>query len=310
MICRPGQSRPNNRDNIPMTTGAKGHNRRRASSASTKGGAKRVRPAQAHASVVRWPEFAVDAVDQRSIAGPFDIIGDVHGCLDELKMLLKTLGYKPQAQGGMTPPEGRRLLFVGDLIDRGPRNVDVLRFVTRLIADGVARSVLGNHDDKARRWMIGNNVTVAHGLDVTVDEMADVGADERAAFAELLASFPTHLWLDGGALVVAHAGLTDELFGQSGGKVRSFALYGATNGERDEYGLPVRLDWAADYGGEALVVYGHTPRWSPRWLNNTANIDTACCFGGHLTALRYPEREIVQVKAHRAYAQSARPLPD
>ena len=99
--------------------------------------------------------------------------------------------------------------------------------------------------------------------------------------------------------------------GRGSGKVRDFALYGETTGETDEFGLPVRYNWAAEYRGSAMVVYGHTPVPEPEWLNRTVNIDTGCVFGGKLTALRYPEKEFVSVPAARTYCEPARPfLPD
>ena len=105
------------------------------------------------------------------------------------------------------------------------------------------------------------------------------------------------LCLDDGKLVVAHAGMKEEMQGRGSGKVRDFALYGETTGETDEFGLPVRYNWAAEYRGKAMVVYGHTPVPEPEWLNRTINIDTGCVFGGKLTALRYPEKELVSVPA-------------
>jgi protein phosphatase len=90
--------------------------------------------------------------------------------------------------------------------------------------------------------------------------------------------------------------------------VRGFALYGETTGETDEFGLPVRYNWAADYRGTATVAYGHTPVPAPEWLNRTINIDTGCVFGGSLTALRYPERELVSVPAAQVYAEPAKPF--
>ena len=113
---------------------------------------------------------------------------------------------------------------------------------------------------------------------------------------------------DDGKLVVAHAGMKEEMQGRGSGKVRDFALYGETTGETDEYGLPVRYNWAAEYRGKAMVVYGHTPVAEPEWLNRTINIDTGCVFGGKLTALRYPERELVSVPALRTYYESAKPF--
>jgi protein phosphatase len=118
----------------------------------------------------------------------------------------------------------------------------------------------------------------------------------------------SHYVLDDGKLVVAHAGLKESMQGRGSGQVRSFALYGETTGESDEFGLPVRHDWAAEYRGRATVVYGHTPVPEPEWLNGTINIDTGCVFGGRLTALRYPERELVSVEAARTYCQPVKPL--
>ena len=96
--------------------------------------------------------------------------------------------------------------------------------------------------------------------------------------------------------------------GRGSRRVREFALYGETTGETDEFGLPVRGAWALDYRGPATVVYGHTPVPEPEWLNNTINIDTGCVFGGELTALRWPERELVSVPAAREYYAPARPF--
>ena len=115
--------------------------------------------------------------------------------------------------------------------------------------------------------------------------------------------------LDGGRLVVAHAGLIERYHGRASGRVREFCLYGQTTGETDEYGLPVRYPWATEYRGRAVVVYGHTPVPAAEWLNNTLCLDTGCVFGGRLTALRYPERTLVSVPAARVYHPPARPFP-
>ncbi len=127
--------------------------------------------------------------------------------------------------------------------------------------------------------------------------------------ADFLDGLVSHYVLDDGKLVVAHAGMKEEMQGRGSGKVRDFALYGETTGETDEFGLPVRYDWAKEYRGQAMVVYGHTPVPEPEWLNRTVNIDTGCVFGGKLTALRYPEKEFVSVPAARTYCEPARPVP-
>jgi diadenosine tetraphosphatase ApaH/serine/threonine PP2A family protein phosphatase len=129
--------------------------------------------------------------------------------------------------------------------------------------------------------------------------------EQVTAFLDNLVS---HYVLDDGKLVVAHAGMKEELQGRSSGRVRAFALFGETIGETDEFGLPLRYNWAAGYRGSTTVVYGHTPTPEPEWLNRTINIDTGCVFGGKLTALRYPEKELVSVPALREYYPPARPL--
>lgn len=257
------------------------------------------------ATVVREPL----PVDRRGEHGPFDIIGDVHGCITELTELLARLGYVRDADGVPRHPEGRRALFLGDLVDRGPGVAEVLRLVMRMAHAGAALCLPGNHDDKLLRKLRGGNVVVAHGLQESLDSLATQPRAFTRAVMRFLAALPSHLVLDGGALVVAHAGMTAALQGRDSRRVRDFALYGDTSGEVDEFGLPVRRDWAAEYHGPAAVVYGHTPVARPAWVNGTINIDTGCVFGGALTALRWPERACVGVHAHRAYAVPARPLP-
>ena len=247
-------------------------------------------------------------VDRRRDRGPFDVVGDVHGCLDELAELLDRLGYVRDPDGVPWHPSGRRLVFLGDLADRGPKVAELYDLVMRAVSSGAALCLPGNHDDKLRRWVRGRRVRVAHGLQESIDSLMTRDAAFRDRVAGFVESLPSHLVLDGGALVVAHAGMKEWLQGRDSQRVRDFALFGETTGETDEFGLPVRLEWAADYHGRALVVYGHTPVASPRWAANAVNVDTGCVFGGRLSALRYPEREIVSVGAKREYAHSRRPF--
>jgi protein phosphatase len=255
-------------------------------------------------------------VNRRHEFGPFDIIGDVHGCFDELMALLTQLGYRisdeADAAGNcrrqVLPPEGRKLVFVGDLVDRGPKISEVLRLVIGLVQSGQALCVLGNHDDKLRRKLEGRDVRVTHGLAESLAQLEQEGPEFREQVYLFLEQLPTHYVLDRDNLVVAHAGLKRELQGRVSGEVRSFALFGDTTGETDAYGLPQRRNWGAEYAGRAHVVYGHTPVAEAAWLNRTINIDTGCVFGGKLTALRYPEMELVSVPALREYARPNRPF--
>ncbi|MGD1909545.1 MAG: polynucleotide kinase-phosphatase [Rivularia sp. (in: cyanobacteria)] len=304
--------------------------------------------------------------------GPFDIIGDIHGCCDELETLLVKLGYQksvnsyqstvnsqqlsvtnknstpsppstprhllqrggsplnggnlrtglpwePAQRSGSSPPsllyshpEGRKALFLGDLVDRGPRILDTIKLVKNMVAAGSAICVPGNHENKLLRKIRGKKVKVNHGLEQTVAEIEALSPEIREPFLKEIEKFIdsliSHFVLDDGRLVVAHAGMREEMQGRASGKVRSFALYGESTGEIDEFGLPVRYDWASEYRGEAMVVYGHTPVPEPEWLNNTIDIDTGCVFGGKLTALRYPERELVSVDAAKVYCEPVKPL--
>ena len=246
--------------------------------------------------------------DRRDLRGPFDVIGDVHGCVEELRELLARLGYDG-AGDTVRPPRGRTAVFVGDLVDRGPDTPGVLRIAMGLVAAGRGLCVQGNHDAKLLKALRGRPVQRTNGLEESLAQLDREPPAFLARVVDFLDGLVSHYVLDDGALVVAHAGLPEHYHGRDSSKVRSFALYGQTTGQLDEYGLPQRLDWGASYGGQAAVVYGHTPIVEPRWVNRTINIDTGCVFGGSLTALRWPEGELVNVPAARLYAESKRPFP-
>jgi protein phosphatase len=240
--------------------------------------------------------------------GPFDIIGDVHGCYDELIELLNKLGYDTTETSRVVPPPGRKAIFLGDLVDRGPSVVEVLGLVQTMVRCGDALCVPGNHDVKLMRKLRGKNVQLTHGLAETMKQLESQPSDYPKQVADFIDSLVGHYVLDNGRLVVAHAGMKERFIGRASRRVREFALYGETTGETDEFGLPVRYNWAAEYRGPAHVVYGHTPVPQPDWLNRTINIDTGCAFGGMLTALRWPEKELVSVAARRIYARPAKPF--
>ena len=252
--------------------------------------------------------------DLRHEAGPFDIIGDVHGCRAELEELLATLGYEIDRDAAGRPvgarhPGGRRAVLVGDLVDRGPDTPGVLRLVMGMVAAGTAFCVAGNHEAKLLKALRGKNVKRSHGLDASMEQLDAQTEEFRAGVERFIDGLISHYVLDGGRLVVAHAGLIERYHGRASGRVREFCLYGQTTGETDEYGLPVRYPWATEYRGRAVVVYGHTPVPAAEWLNNTLCVDTGCVFGGRLTALQYPERSLVSVPAARVYHPPAKPFP-
>lgn len=252
--------------------------------------------------------------DRKYEHGPFDIIGDIHGCYDELRELIVQLGYQFTGENGTeypVHPQGRKLIFVGDLVDRGPKTPEVLRLVMRLVNDGSALCVAGNHDVKLMKKLKGRDVRITHGLAESLEQLEKEPNEFKSEVVKFIDKLIGHFVLDDGKLVVAHAGMKREFEGRSSARVRDFALYGETTGETDEYGLPVRYNWAQEYRGDAMVVYGHTPVAEPEWINRTVCIDTGCVFGGKLTALRYPEREFVSVKAQHTYYEAAKPfLPE
>jgi protein phosphatase len=207
--------------------------------------------------------------------GPFDIIGDIHGCFDEVAELLGRLGYAWATDGpGACHPDGRRALFVGDLVNRGPSAPAVLRLAMSMVASGNALCVRGNHDVMLVEALKSPGTgphRPPHGLAESLDQLADEPPEFLAQVATFIDGQVSHLVLDGGRLVVAHATMPAEL------------AEGALE--------------------EAIVVYGHTPVERPVWVNGTVCIDTGCVYGGRLTALRYPE--LVAVAARRTYWQPA-----
>jgi polynucleotide kinase-phosphatase len=250
--------------------------------------------------------------DRRDVHGPFDVIGDIHGCAFELRTLLTELGWQIRYDGDnavdATHPEGRQAVFVGDLVDRGPDTPGVLRLVMGMVGSEAALCVSGNHEVRLVRALRGSKVTISHGLAESLAQLESQSGEFRQQALDFMHGLIAHYVLDEGRLVVAHAGLKEAYHGRSSGRVRAFALYGDTTGETDDYGLPVRYPWAQEYRGRAMVVYGHTPVPKAEWVNNTICVDTGVVFGGALTALRYPEREIVSVPAEREWYEPVRPL--
>lgn len=273
-----------------------------------------------HITILKTPEDVAQVTverarlwtNKRDDHGPFDIIGDIHGCYDELVALLRKLAYDVTGSSHnpiVVPPAGRKAFFVGDLVDRGPNSPDVLRLVMNMVNAGHALCVPGNHEQKLLRKLHGRDVRLTHGLAETMAQFEAESGAFKEQVAVFIDSLVSHFVLDDGKLVVAHAGMREDLQGRASGNVREFALYGETTGETDAFGLPVRYNWAADYRGTATVVYGHTPVPAAVWLNRTICIDTGCVFGGKLTALRYPERELVEVEAARQYYEAGKPFP-
>lgn len=258
------------------------------------------------------------ACDHADDHGPFDVVGDLHGCAGELMALLGRLGYRRASERKpFRHPSGRRVVFVGDLVDRGPRVLETAGLVMEMVACGSALAVPGNHDDDLAARLGGDEAAAeaapSPGTAVTLRQLEAAPAPARRAFVrrfpDYVAGLPSHLLLDGERLVVAHAGLRAEFHGRESRHVHRLAVHGETTGRMDRYGLPTRINWAATYDGRPFVVYGHTPVPKPEAIRKTLNVDTGCVYGGALTAVRWPEKEIVSVRAARTWYQSPRRLP-
>ena len=230
-------------------------------------------------------------LDLNSNQDSFAIIGDVHGCYDELLSLLDLV-------------EGRRIIFVGDFADRGPLSAEVLSLAMKMHSSGRALSVIGNHDDKLRRYLKGNPIRVSYSLSGTIESLDERSEDFRSSVLNFLESLPHQIIIDD-SLVVAHAGIKEDLIRVDNRDSRECCLYGPRTDEKDESGVPIRSDWAQDYKGEHRIVYGHHVVVKSEWVNNTIDIDTGCVHGGCLTALLYPELELVSVPSKRVYFGSA-----
>jgi protein phosphatase len=247
------------------------------------------------------------SIDQRRDGGPFDIIGDVHGCASELETLLGRLGYERGTDEVWRSTAGRTAVFIGDLADRGPRNADALRLVMRMVAAGVAFCVPGNHDGQLMGYLAGEAVPVVWGLDVTLAELDREPPAFREDVRVFFDSLKSHYVFDDGRLVVAHTGLPESLHGVDTPDVWQLAVYGGT-GDLEPGDLEKRHPWITAYEGRAAVIYGHTRILEPVWLNNTIDIDTGCVYGWRLTALQWPERRLVQVPAEAIHFPSTKPF--
>lgn len=230
--------------------------------------------------------------------GPFDIIGDIHGCYDELVRLLEKLGWQKDEKGDYYHPQNRKIGFVGDLVDRGPASAHVLRLAMALVRGHKAYWVKGNHDDKWARYLKGNDVVISHGIMETIEQFKNESQEFKDEVSEFIENLPIYAVLDEGRLIIVHAGLEEKYHHKISGGARAFALFGKSTGEYDDHGYPIRVRWQDDYEGKPTIVYGHVAIDEVENVNRCIGIDTSCVFGGKLTALRWPEKEYVDVKSH------------
>lgn len=259
-----------------------------------------------------YEKYNIIVGERNPIEGPgFDIIGDIHGCISELRELLAKLGYEVSGEDRLSwrHPSGRKPVFVGDFVDRGPNSYLTLLLVMQLVQAGVAHAVMGNHDNKLWRFLKGNNVKVSHGLAETIAQIEQLGPHNKERFRDFLGSLPYQLRLrvpgvpDG---IVCHAGIPRHMVDRDDKAARAHCIYGAVEGTSDE-GVPIRNSqfyktWTP-FNDDPFLFHGHTvvPNPYPELFVNVMNLDQGCVFGGKLTALRFPEFEIVQVPAEKVY---------
>ena len=209
----------------------------------------------------------------------YDVVGDVHGCLHTLRRLLDELGYEPSGRH----PLGRRLAFVGDLVNRGAHSEETFVYVMRLVGSGRASAVRGNQDVE---W-----------------------ADDHPKLGRWIGSMPLQLLADEGRLLIVHAAVRADLIGREDEEAERWCLFG--NPSPDGDGGQTRPDWQATYDGDPFVVAGHSVVSEPRYSSaggGSIIIDTGAAHGskardrftgepfdGYLTAFRWPERTTVSV---------------
>src|SRR5918999_2493302 len=227
-VCRERNSGRPDRDFGPHVIRQQRAQLRRSLKALQREGFRRVwvlrEPADVEAvEIARTPLWS----DRRGEAGPFDVVGDVHGCYDELVVLLERLGYAV-ADGRVTPPAGRRAVFVGDYVDRGPDTPRVLELVMGMAAEGTAICLPGNHDAKLVRKLAGRDVRIKHGLGQPLEQLARHPPALAEQAREFLEGLVSHALLDGGLLVVAHAGVKERHQGRASRRVRGVIPPGAT----------------------------------------------------------------------------------
>lgn len=238
-----------------------------------------------------------------------DIIGDIHGCREEFLELLEKLGYVKGEDNLYRHPEGRVFVSVGDVIDRGPYAFECLEFMRQHVEAGLAYMVKGNHENKLGRFLSGHPVKINNGLQMTIDQIPE-GYDKSVMKKFLYSqTLPYYIFKmpDDSPFVITHAAFKNEFLGKIDKSIEEYCCYGPTEGLNEE-GYPIRIPWEKDYYG-IPVVYGHICRddLEPNVFKNTYGIDTGCVFGGKLTSLRLPEKEIVSVPAKKSYYEKHGP---
>ncbi len=244
----------------------------------------------------------MDTFLEISIDKPFAVIGDVHGCYVEFESLVE----KVRKEYG----KNTLIVSVGDTVDRGDYNIETVRYCFRLKKEGNFIEVKSNHNKKFYRWLKGKNVNVSFGMQKTVEEFLSLPESEQEKLRKEYISYyekcPLYLIIntEKEKIVVAHAGIKDEMIGKTGKKVEAFVLYGETTGRYTEKGFPERVDWTKNRKvdeNSPVIVYGHVVFDEPYINNKCYGIDTGCVLGNKLTAYIPLEDRFIFEKARKTY---------
>ncbi len=240
-----------------------------------------------------------------------DFIGDIHACFEELIELLKKLGYKKNSDQLYEHPDGRRLVFLGDIMSRGPYSLESMMVVMRQVKYGLAYMIDSNHGWKIARWLDGRPVSLKHGdekVEAEFIEYEHQNGQEKTIFLKneiknFLLQAPSHIVFSYNKerVVAVHAGIKDEFIGQENNKIKNYCRYGDVT-DFNPGGKPIRKEWYLHHKTNELIIWGHDPKPEPLEINNTINIDQGVVFGGKLTAFRYPEKEFVFQQSYSDYA--------
>jgi diadenosine tetraphosphatase ApaH/serine/threonine PP2A family protein phosphatase len=217
------------------------------------------------------------------MSGRTIIVGDIHGCYDELLALLEKVALTGED----------RVISVGDLIVKGEKNREVLDL---FIEDERFSAVLGNHDRALCRYWRGEGVALKESQEKTRAELEH----DEARYSAYLQSLP--LMIDLGSHLVVHAGVRPgvELSGQTVEDLTELRTLGEDRTNRD--GVP----WYEQYDGDKTVLFGHWPAPAPRRGKRAIGLDTGCVYGYQLTAYIIETGEFITVQAERAYEQPKR----
>lgn len=241
-------------------------------------------------------------------------VGDVHGCITELRELLALVGYRPEADS---------LIFVGDLVDRGPDPAGVVRYVRELQKHGDVITTMGNHEEKLVRWFLRVRQEKETGKP---NKMSPPHKDRLAQWQSMsdedvrwLSDLPLAVGVAGWSAV--HAGFENvPMTHQKPEKVIRCRWIFENTGLMAPFKKGTleqpdgSINWTERWRGPENVVYGHAvhslkdPRVDRVNGVECWGIDTGCCFGGRLTALCLESREVWQIDAKETYSDLRREI--